>query len=149
VPLDVAEGKAKVGNRVVVIGGRLRGMETAYFLAQQGEKVSLVTRSQLGRDMNKVTYLGLRDKLIEHNVSIYPNSPAFQITDKGVSVSNYGDFLFLPADTVVLAVGSKSENELVEQLKGIAPEIYAIGDCVEPRCALDAIKEGAEIGREI
>ncbi|MFC1964539.1 hypothetical protein ACFLWG_00835 [Chloroflexota bacterium] len=41
------------------------------------------------------------------------------------------------------------ENRLVEELKGVVPEIFAIGDCMEPRNALFAIREGAEIGRRI
>ena len=50
---------------------------------------------------------------------------------------------------MVLAVGVKPDNHLEEELKGAVPEMYAIGDCVEPRDALDAISEGAEIGRKI
>jgi hypothetical protein len=57
--------------------------------------------------------------------------------------------LFLKADTVVLATRSKAENELAEQLKGVVPELYAIGDCVEPRNSMDAIHEGFKVGREI
>jgi len=40
---------------------------------------------------------------------------------------------------------------LLEQLKERqdGPEVYAIGDCVEPRKALEAIHEGFKIGQTI
>jgi hypothetical protein len=50
---------------------------------------------------------------------------------------------------VVLAVGYKSENGLVEKLKGIVPEIYSIGDCNSPRDGLDATSEGMEAGLKL
>ena len=57
--------------------------------------------------------------------------------------------VFLQADTVVMAVGAKSENQLAEELKGTVAEFHAIGDCVEPRDAMEAIREAAEVGRQI
>ena len=45
---------------------------------------------------------------------------------------------------MVLAVGAKAENRLVKELEGTVPELYSIGDCVEPRSALEALNEGAE-----
>ncbi len=37
---------------------------------------------------------------------------------------------------------SMSTNELTEELSGLMPEVYAIGDCVRPRHVLNAIWEG-------
>ena len=54
----------------------------------------------------------------------------------------------LPADSVVIATGSKSENALAS-LKDLVPELYVIGDAKEPRNALEAIREGFLIGLRI
>ena len=43
----------------------------------------------------------------------------------------------------------KPKNKLAKELEGVVPELYCIGDCVEPRNALEAINDGAEIGRRI
>ncbi len=72
-----------------------------------------------------------------------------EVRHDGVYVNDNHHLLFLEADTVVLAVGTKPNRHLTEELKGIVPEVYSIGDCVEPRDALDAIREGAELGRKI
>lgn len=149
---DVFTGKAKVGNEVVVIGGRLVAMEVAVLLAEQGKKVSLVTKYRLGEDgrpLQRYLFKQLRNRLVELGVFLYPDSPAWEIVEKGVYIAYQRELLFLEADTVVLSVGAKSQRGVLEELKGLNLEVYAIGDCVEPRDAADAIREGAEVGRQI
>ncbi len=94
-------------------------------------------------------YRTLRDRLIANRVRIYPDSPAWEIRDNGVYANNNRELLFLPADTVVLAIGAKPENSLSKELEGVVPSLYSIGDCVEARDALEAIRDGAEVGRLI
>lgn len=147
--VDVIMGKAKAGQKVIVVGGRYLGLEIADQLADQGRKVTLVTRRALGREIERNIYLALRNRLIDKEVQLFANSPVVEIRDKGVYVVFEGDLLFLTADTVVLATGVKPESQLIEALKGMAPEIYAVGDCVEPRDAMWAIREGAEVARRI
>lgn len=147
--VEVITTKARVGDRVVVIGGRYIGMEIALSLAKQGKKVALTTRRELGRDVEKAVYLHLRNELIEHGVQIFSHSPVSEIRETGVYVTHQGAPLFLKADTIVLAVGSQPENRLVKQLKGIVAEVHIIGDCVEPRTAIHATQEAARVAREI
>jgi NADPH-dependent 2,4-dienoyl-CoA reductase/sulfur reductase-like enzyme len=59
-------------------------------------------------------------------------------------------------DTVVLAVGARSNTELAEQLKAAETtgalgvcEVHVIGDSVKPGFAIDAIYAGAKVAREI
>lgn len=146
---DVISGRAKVGERVAVIGGRYRGMDVAVTLAEQGKQVHLVTRRKLGRDTEQFLYRNLRDRLIDLGVCIYPYSQVIEITDTGVSIFREKEFLSLKADTVVLAIGSRSVNSLAEEIRSIVPEVYMVGDCIEPRSALDAINEGADVGLKI
>ena len=81
--IDVICGKADVGDRVVVVGGRYVGIEIAIFLAQQNKKVSLVTRRRLGRDIGNRANMGvLRDLLIEHGVYVYPDSEVVEISEQ-------------------------------------------------------------------
>jgi 2,4-dienoyl-CoA reductase (NADPH2) len=50
---------------------------------------------------------------------------------------------------VVLAVGVRPQNQLYEQLRGRVPELYLVGDAKRPRKAMDAIYEGAMVGRQV
>jgi 2,4-dienoyl-CoA reductase-like NADH-dependent reductase (Old Yellow Enzyme family)/thioredoxin reductase len=150
--VSLIDGQANAGKRVVVIGGRFRGMEVAELLADQGKKVTLVTRGRLGGSgelLERNLFVTLRDRLIEEGVAIIPFTPVFEIRQGGVYVVLDNELLFLPADTVVLAAGSRPENALANNLKGLVPEVYSIGDCARVRDAREAINEGAEIGRRI
>ncbi|MGI6425669.1 MAG: hypothetical protein ACOX2A_10855 [Tepidanaerobacteraceae bacterium] len=53
----------------------------------------------------------------------------------------------IACDTVVLACGYSSNNEIIEQLELKGLEYRAIGDCVKPRKFYDAIHEGFHIAR--
>ncbi len=53
------------------------------------------------------------------------------------------------ADTVIIAAGYKSNQDLTNKLNGKIKEIYKIGDCVEVRTALEAIHEGFEVALKI
>ena len=98
----------------------------------------------MGVHIKAYNYLPLREKLIECGVQLYPDSQVVEIRNNGVTVASSQELLFLKADIVVLAVGVKPENRLVKELEGTVPELYSIGDCVEPRSALEALNEGAE-----
>jgi NADPH-dependent 2,4-dienoyl-CoA reductase/sulfur reductase-like enzyme len=148
---DVVIGKAKVGEEVVVIGGRILGMEVAHSLARRGKKVSLVTRHRVGGERKKDfnIYRTLIHRLIDNGVFLYPDSPVVEIRENGVFINYNQQLVFLKADVVVMAVGARPENELAAELERSVREFYMIGDCVEPRNAMDAIREGAELGRKI
>lgn len=157
---DVLTSKVDVGQEVVIIGGRLVGLGTALFLAERGKKVSVVEMLDIAWEFPLYLRGALLEQMIKYGVYMYPHSRLDSVTEKGVNIVWDGgeprerggpryELLFLKADTVVIAVGSKSEGRLGEQLSGIMPEVYTIGDCVEPRDALEAIHEGSEVGRKI
>ena len=43
----------------------------------------------------------------------------------------------------------RPNTELFESLKGKVPEVYAIGDCNNPRLIADAVADGWKIGNAI
>ena len=150
--VDVITGKARTGDKVVVIGGRMIGMEVSIYLAEKKKKVSLVTLKRLGENGEKLEanlYRTLRNIMVKNNIQLFTSTPAVEIRPDGVFANDGGDILWLEADTVVLATGYKSENELVQILKGVVPEVYSVGDCNTPRDALDATREGMEIGLKV
>jgi 2-enoate reductase len=83
---DVLTGSAEVGREVVVIGGRVVGINAALFLAEKGKSVSLVTRSKIGRGLSHNTKLILYEYLIKKGVRLFPNTIPESITAKGVNI---------------------------------------------------------------
>lgn len=154
---EVLTGNAEVGQEVVVIGGRIVGINTALFLAEKGKNVSIVSRSKIGRGLSHNTKLILYEFLIKKGIRLYPYTVPDSVTEKGLNVLiDSGEpsekdyiFSFLKADTVVLAVGAVNDNRLGEEVSGTMPEVYQIGDCAGRRGIFAAIREGSETGRKI
>jgi len=157
--VKVLEGKVETGSKVVVVGGGMTGCEAAVFLAESGKKVTLVSRRStdfsaadgLAPDMNSI----LRRWFL---VELWPKLPievigksTFQeVTDEGLIVEDReGRRRLIAGDTIVFAVGMKPNNGLKEKIHGKVPELYEVGDCVEPRNIIDAVEEGARIARLI
>lgn len=146
---DVLLEQAQIGQRVVVIGGRYIGMEVAAKLGAQGKHVSVVDMTEIGKDTNP-RILGIyRNKMVEHDVHLYPNCPVLFINERGVSISHLNSLLTLPADTVVFAMGTAPVQELVPVLEELHIPYYTAGDCRRSADALYAIRDGAEVGRQI
>ena len=158
---DVLLGKAKVGDKVFIVGGDLVGCETAEFLVDQGKQVAIARRSQfMANKMNPDMRLILIDRLRNKGVRMLTGVQYMQAVDDGVRVHVRGGITSMaeiaadamknfPADTIVLAAGSIPNNELKAALEGSGVEVKVVGDCLEPRSILDAIKEGWLAASEI
>jgi 2,4-dienoyl-CoA reductase (NADPH2) len=58
-----------------------------------------------------------------------------------------GDTRWIDADAVVLSWYGVAEDALVQSLRDIdGLEVHAVGDCLAPRRAIDAIWDGFRIG---
>lgn len=147
---DVLSGRATTGSKIVVIGGGLVGCETAEFLAEKGRKVTIVEMlEEMAVEFTSLVRMPLLQRLASKGIDMLTSAICEEITNKGVTVTKEGKRQNLEADTIVLATGMTANRELVEQLRGKVPEIYAIGDCVEPRRIPEAIADGARVGRAI
>ena len=148
---EVLLGKREAGEKVVIIGGGEVGSELAWFLAEKGKKVTIVEMLfGVAMDMNLFSRFYLLNKLDELGVEVLTITTAEEITDKGVAtVDMSGSRQVVAADTVILAVGFRSNNELAERLRGEVQELYTTGDCVKPGKILGAIHGGSRIARLI
>lgn len=145
--LDVLNGKAEVGENVVVWGNLKPGIGLALYLAKQGKKVTIVGKERkLGKDINpsfKWRYVGyLRD----NRVPTYNDSEVEDITDDGVTIRTYDGYRIpIKADTVVCAVREANPGlKEVVQENGI--ELFVIGDALVPRNLSSAVHDGYRIG---
>ena len=149
--VDVLLGRKEAGELVVVVGGGLVGSETALYLAQKGKRVTIVEiLDDLVRDAFKANRMYLLEMLDDAKVEALTGTSVLEITDDGITVAGKGGKRsMLEADTVVLALGLESCNGLAEALQDKVPEVYAVGDCVEPRKVINAIWEGFRTARLI
>ena len=99
-----------------------------------------------GADVGLTTKWTLMGELRRLGVKIITQTEAVGITPEGLQVEDEQGPGFIAADTVVLAAGSKAENELVDEIGDQVPEIHVIGDAKKPRNVLAAIREGFQLG---
>ena len=138
----LAEREAEIGQRVVVLGGGLAGCECGLYLAQKGRAVTVVEMADaVAREANPRHGPELMRRLRE-SVTIRTGLRALRVTEAGLLCADRdGREEKLPADTVLLAAGMRSRAEAWE-LRGTAPIVELIGDCVAPALIRDATFRG-------
>lgn len=148
---DVLARKVAIGNSVVIIGGGSTGLETADFLATIGKRVIVLeTLNRLAGDAGRIEKFVLRRRLAEKGVESLVACHVKEIGKRYVKITIEGEErIFSDVDNVVIAVGCIAVNYLAGDIESSIQEVYVIGDAVRPRKAIDAIYEGADIGRVI
>ncbi|MBM4761052.1 FAD-dependent oxidoreductase [Bacillus sp. B15-48] len=148
---DILTDKKKYGDKVVVIGGGLVGCEAAAHCAEKAEKVTviemlddiLVTADHcLNNDQS------LRQLLKDNEISIISKAKVTNLTDAAVEYVLEGEQYTLEADTIVIAAGYVSNDELFDQLNGKV-DIDKIGDAVQPDKILTAVHQGFHLARSL
>lgn len=145
------DGDPPPPRETVVIGGGATGCEVAHHLAEFGSHVTIVEiLPKIGKALESMTRKILLRKLRTRKTRIMTETKLERIEDNGVGVSDKdGNEIFLEAERVVIAIGSRPDNALYEQVEPLGYEVHRIGDCLEPRSAKVAIYEGAVLGRTI
>jgi len=149
--LDLLSGKFQPGDRVLVAGGAAMGCEIAAHLASLGKKVVVVEMmGGLALDLENRSRAALLHLLKERGVSTFLNWRLERIEDGRVLLSDRnGNRKEVGTDSVILALGLKPNQDLLEPLRKSYPEVQVIGDCREPRKIYQAVHEGAFVGRTI
>jgi NADPH-dependent 2,4-dienoyl-CoA reductase/sulfur reductase-like enzyme len=148
--LDVLTDDKVTGGKVVIIGGGMIGCETAEFLAEKGKKITILEMlGRIGNDITPSDRWVIMQRLRNAGIRMEARIKAEEITDKGVRASRDNSSEFFEGDTVVLAIGLKSNDELFRKLQGKVPALYSIGDCIEPRRVAEAVESGLKVAREI
>ncbi|WP_449469272.1 FAD-dependent oxidoreductase [Sphingobium chungangianum] len=118
------------GERVVIIGGELVGLELAEFLAKRGRKVVVIDEAaKMGAGLQVVRRWRVLDELHHLGVTLLPNAGDIAIGDKNVSYRNsFGQVRTMAADQVIVAKGAQGDPRLADQLKAAGFSVRSIGD---------------------
>ena len=147
---DLLKGTASVKDEVVIVGAGEVGCETAEYLVDQGKKVILIeTLGDLALDMEPFNRYLLLQRLKEKKVKMFTGTMFQGVVEEGIAISDVRGKRSLKAESIVLALGSRSNNTLVKALEGKAKQLYVAGDCLKPRKSLEAIHEGSWVARQI
>ena len=131
--VDLERREAEIGAKIAVLGGGLVGCESGLYLAQKGHNVTIIEmRGDVAVDANPRHRPALLAQLSAHT-TVRTGLRATAITAEGVEcLDAKEDKVFIPADTVLCAAGLKPRRDAVDALRGTAPIVEVIGDCVKP-----------------
>ena len=142
--------KDKVTNDVVVFGGGLAGCECAIHLGMEGKKVHLVEmRDELAPDAN-VRHRPLLLAEIDKFVTVHTGYKGKQVTKAGILCEDKdGKEQFVPGTSVICALGQRSRNDVVEELRDAAPYVAVIGDAAKVSTITNAVYWGYHAALDI
>ena len=176
---DVLQDRVYTGKNVVVIGGGAVGVETAMFLAEKGTlsgedvKFLLVNHAEdpetlcelatqgtkniiviemmdkIGKDIGKSTKWCMFQEMERSKIDRRIGTKALEITKTGVKVETGDQIEEIPADTVVIAAGSKPLNSLADILTKKGISFRTAGDADHVAQAIDAVHDGFAAGKNI
>ena len=149
--LDVLSGRAEVKNSAVIIGGGLVGCEMAYDLALKGKDVTIVEAlpSILTGSVPAINRTFLKDAIAYYGIKVKTDTLLTKVTDEGICVSKNSEEEFIPAETVIIAAGFRSNPSMAHELSGHGIEVYEAGDGVRAADIYTAVSAAYEIARMI
>jgi NADPH-dependent 2,4-dienoyl-CoA reductase/sulfur reductase-like enzyme len=148
--IEILAEKVGVGERVVIVGGGEIGLETGYYLAEQGRKVTIIEQvKRVGTEMIPAFNSYVRHRFSDLGGKLITLARVVEINDEGALYEKERQRTLEEADTVVIALGQVPDNRLIEILREEVPEIYAVGDVVKRGKIMDAVHSAAEIARKI
>jgi 2-enoate reductase len=131
---DVLIGRATLGQKVVIVGGGLTGVELAYELAEYEKKEVVLVEVldnilSAGFEVQKSVKMMLLDLLEQVKVSIHTGNKIIEVTDEGaVLLDKEGHETIIEADNVIFAIGVKKRESMANELLGSGIEVYEVGD---------------------
>jgi 2,4-dienoyl-CoA reductase-like NADH-dependent reductase (Old Yellow Enzyme family)/thioredoxin reductase len=149
---EVFRGQAEIGESVIVLdeGGNWRGTGTAWYLADQGHQVTIVTPdAMIGKELTRTTAdfqiraslakLGAVFKL-ESIIQYWHGDHAKLRSLLDGSVSE------ITASAIVTATTNTADNSIELALSEAGTRFHLIGDAAAPRTAPYAFHDGRKIG---
>jgi NADPH-dependent 2,4-dienoyl-CoA reductase/sulfur reductase-like enzyme len=139
-----------LGQRVVIVGGGLVGLELAEFLIERGREVTVLEPSDKpGRELSIVRRWRVLDTVRTHG-TLHTQARVEAIEARDVLWRDaQGTAQRTPADSVVLAIGAEPDHHLAQSLSGLGVPVTAVGDGAEIGYIEGAMHGGNRAGREV
>ncbi len=149
---EILTGDIKLKNKkVAVIGSGMTGLETSELLCSQGNQVTVVEMAKkIGPGLWTQHYMDVVPRLEEYGTKFIPGNKLVNITEDSIEIENQkGKKKTIDVDYVVLSLGVRSVNNLVDELKGVCKKVKVVGDANQPGRILGATREGFKAAIEM
>lgn len=148
---EVLLEKVDVGNKVVIVGGGGIGAEVADYLLEKGKQVTLIEMKEgIASDLPVHLQYHLNLRLSQKNVKILTSTKVVGFQPGSITVEDARGIRSLEGfDSIVIALGEISDDEITKELRRKNLQLYTIGDAKEPREAREALYEGEAVALRI
>lgn len=150
---QVLNKEVETGKAVTVIGGGLVGCELALALREEGKDVSLVEALDKLLALNGPLCAANKEMLERlvpfKGVDIYTGAQAKSFDGKTLTINTKDGEKQISTDSVVLAVGYKSEHNLYDELQFDVDDIHLLGDARQVSNIMYAIWDAFEVANHI
>ena len=148
---DVLDGRVLPGQKVLIAGGGMSGVETADFLSEHFRSCTVVEmRPDIAMDEEYTPRVFLMKRLAEKQVQSITSAKITRFYDDGIDYEQNGEAHSARGfDNVILAMGMKAYNPLEELARQYAKEVYVVGDARQAGPANKATEEGLAAGLQI
>lgn len=137
------------GKKIAVIGGGLTGLETAEYLSDFNNEVTVV---EMASAVGTAMYRSLTASVVEHITKngghIMTGSMFKAVGDGTVTINDLasGFDKDYPFDAVVVAMGVRANDALVAEFEAAFDKVVAAGDVINPGNIADATHAGYDKG---
>ncbi|RUP85678.1 NAD(P)/FAD-dependent oxidoreductase [Dermabacter sp. HSID17554] len=147
--IDVLGGTREVRGRAIVVGSGMTGLETAELIAANGGEVAVYEMApQLGAGAFHMNLISVTSKLKKAGVPMLTGHRLVEVNDSGAVFEADGSSVNVEAETVVLAIGMRSENTLASELKDAGIDFRTAGDVSKVAKVAQAVATGYRVGLE-
>lgn len=136
---DVLNEAVETGERVLILDddGGETAPGVALYLAERGKRVEIATPlRRVAEKLGDTTFPVVYQRLYSAEVVLTPNVRPLALSDHSVTLQNVysrTEERRAGVDTVVLAMGNRSVDDVYRGLKGWVADLYLIGDAMAPR----------------
>lgn len=129
---DMLTGKHNVGKKVLIVGGGMVGAEAAEHLAERGHACDIVEmKPVVGEDIMPEPRKYIMASLEHYKVGQFTNARVGRFFTDGVAYTSTVDgstHELRGYDSIVLAMGYRSNNTLSAELEKLVPQVIVIGE---------------------
>ena len=139
---DVLAGKAGVEGELVVVGGGVTGLETAELLGKDHKVTVVEMLDKVGGNLYPSVTMHLVQEIMKQGGQVCKGKALVSVNDGSVTVKDTktAEETEIKADTVVLAMGVRSERTGIEALcEAYGDNVVLVGDAEKPGQIYDAL----------